>query len=704
MNGARLEAIDGSLAGAAEKLATERDPAVWRLENRASSFDRRHRRNEPIASPRQSLDKPWIFSIVVECVAQLLGRGVETVIEVDQGAGRPQAFAQGVTRYDLSRVLQEHRQHLKWLLLQLQLEAIAAQLARFKVNVEGSEMFAHRWQLRLASTFGQTSYQDAVKALHPFPIKASRSTTCPYTHSSPKDQHWCIEARGFERHVARRVTGSTAAEKHDEEASFQNQSADHAARRSFMGSKRRREGQARRYGARDTAGRRDPRMERGDARRDPRQHARQSADHSHGSDRNSAMFDAQNGVGRQRYRPIFVTERAPHGTHRRAALVQAAYVTLKSFYPEQLSRFDAQRALSLAEFHGEDSAEVQRGIEWGEFVANQILAWRATDGFSDPVPPFTGAGAIIGQWESATGTSMSAGNISFTAPFVLTSNTQFQSAFPRPWTTLVSPEYAADFNEVTTIGAKAGSSRTLDQTHVAFFFNGYATNDYIEAAIQIARKHRTSRSDNARIFALLTIAMHDTSVTIFRAKRDFGTNPADLTWRPILAIPKAHLDNNPETAPIADWAPLITTPNHPEYPASHPGSHGAGPRVLQHFFGDRNTFELHPAFNTVFPGPAEGKVQAAALLTHFGHGAGRYRRAHLRRHAFPRLEQGVGKGGRPNRRLRPSARCAAHPVRSMTTLQLPRAKYAGAHGPPAISPEVRALALFVESISAMTPH
>ena len=312
---------------------------------------------------------------------------------------------------------------------------------------------------------------------------------------------------------------------------------------------------------------------------------------------------------------------------------------------------------------------MQRGIEWGEHVANKILAWRATDGFSDPVPPFTGAGAIVGQWESATGTTMSAGNIAFTAPFVLTSNAQFQSALPRPWTTLASAEYAEDFNEVATIGVKTNSSRTLDQTHIAFFFNGYATNDYIEAAIQIASKHRSSPRDNSRIFALLTIAMHDTSVTMLRAKLDFGTNPAELTWRPIVAIQKADLDGNPDTAPIAGWAPLITTPNHPEYPASHPGSHGAGPRVLQHFFGDRNTFELHPAFNTVFPGPAEGGVQAAALLAHFGHGAGRNRRAHLRRHAFPRLEQGVGKGGRPNRRLRPQTCCPTHQAAPMTTLQ-----------------------------------
>jgi hypothetical protein len=323
---------------------------------------------------------------------------------------------------------------------------------------------------------------------------------------------------------------------------------------------------------------------------------------------NTAMFDARNGGGRT-YTPIFVTQTAPSGIHRRAAVVQAAYVTLKAFYPTQASRFDNQRASSLAAFKGDDQASIQRGIDWGEKVATQVLAWRATDGFSNSVPPFNGAGAVIGQWESATAVSMAPANIAFTAPFVLTSNTQFQSAFPRPWATLDSPAYATSFNEMTTLGVKTGSRRTLDQTHIAFFFNGYATNDYVEAAIQIAKARRTPPHKTSRIFALLTIAMHDTSVTVFRAKRDFGANPADVTWRPILAISRAELDGNPNTAPIAGWIPLITTPNHPEYPASHPGSHGAGPRVLQHFFGDENVFGLHPAFNSVFPGPPEGGVQ-----------------------------------------------------------------------------------------------
>jgi hypothetical protein len=324
---------------------------------------------------------------------------------------------------------------------------------------------------------------------------------------------------------------------------------------------------------------------------------------------NTAMFDAQNGVS-QKYTPIFVTQTAPAGTHRRAAVVQAAYVTLKAFYPEQSPRFDKQRVMSLAEFKADDAAHVQRGVQWGEHVANQTLAWRATDGFSNPVAtPIDGAGARLGQWESATKSAMVAGNISFTAPFVLASNAQFQWAFPRPWATLDSAAYAESFNEVATMGVKTGSRRTVDQTHIAYFFNGYVTTDYVDAASQMARTHQTSRGKTSRMLALLTIAMHDTSVTVFRAKRDFGMNPTDVTWRPIIAIPKAELDGNPNTVPIAGWIPLLPTPNHPEYPASHPGSHGAGPRVLQHFFGDVNTFEVHPAFNSVFPGPPEGGFQ-----------------------------------------------------------------------------------------------
>jgi len=324
---------------------------------------------------------------------------------------------------------------------------------------------------------------------------------------------------------------------------------------------------------------------------------------------NTAMFDAGNGVTRK-YTPIFVTETAPPDTHARAAIVQAAYVTLKAFYPAQLTLFDKQRAASLGELRRDNLAKVKRGIEWGEKVASQVLAWREKDGFNDKEPPFDGVGAAIGQWESATRTTMAGGNLAFTTPFVLTSNTQFQNAFPRLWATLESAAYAESFNEVVAMGAKTGSRRTLDQTHIAYFFNGYSTTDYVEAAIAIAEQRQTSSLETSRILALLTIAMHDTTVTVFGAKRALAQDPANVTWRPIFAIPKAELDGNPNTAAIANWTSLITTPNHPEYPASHPGSHGSGARVLQQIFGDANTFDVHPAFNSVFPGPPEGGVKS----------------------------------------------------------------------------------------------
>ena len=41
---------------------------------------------------------------------------------------------------------------------------------------------------------------------------------------------------------------------------------------------------------------------------------------------------------------------------------------------------------------------------------------------------------------------MAGGNIAFTTPFVLTSNTQFQQAFARPWAGLESAAYAESFN------------------------------------------------------------------------------------------------------------------------------------------------------------------------------------------------------------------------------------------------------------------
>ena len=177
----------------------------------------------------------------------------------------------------------------------------------------------------------------------------------------------------------------------------------------------------------------------------------------------------------------------------------------------------------------------------------------------------------------APATAMSAQGLAFTAPFVVESNTQFRPGPPRA---LASATYAEDFDAVKALGRQTGSTRTDAQTELAPFWEGNASVHWNQAANQIARANQLSMSDSNRLLAVLNIAMADTALTIWSAKRHYGADPAEVTWRPLTAITLAETDGIAETAPDPDWLPLVTTPSHPEYPAGHPALNGAAATVL----------------------------------------------------------------------------------------------------------------------------
>jgi hypothetical protein len=79
-----------------------------------------------------------------------------------------------------------------------------------------------------------------------------------------------------------------------------------------------------------------------------------------------------------------------------------------------------------------------------------------------------------------------------------------------------------------------------------------------------------------------------------------------LFWRPVTAIdPSAviadgfgpvpgHDDGNPSTVEQAGWRPLLTTPNHPEYPAAHGVITSAMAEVFSTFLGtNRIGLDIH---------------------------------------------------------------------------------------------------------------
>jgi hypothetical protein len=184
---------------------------------------------------------------------------------------------------------------------------------------------------------------------------------------------------------------------------------------------------------------------------------------------------------------------------------------------------------------------------------------------------------------------MSAQGLAFTYPFVVVSGAQFQPGPPR---TLGSSAYTEDFNTVKALGRATGSTRTEDQTALAPFWEGNASIHWNQAANQIARANHLSMSRSNRLLALLNIAMADTAITTWSAKRYYGSIATEVTWRPVTAIVLADSNENPDTVPDPGWMPLLTTPSHPEYPAGHPSMNGAAATVLLSCFDDAQTFML----------------------------------------------------------------------------------------------------------------
>jgi hypothetical protein len=302
-----------------------------------------------------------------------------------------------------------------------------------------------------------------------------------------------------------------------------------------------------------------------------------------------AIFDAYNGVER-RYTPIRVRTEAPRGASRRAAVVAAAYTALATLFPAQ--SFTADYQASLAKIADDDAIEnstsIERGLEWGQQVAQEILTWRSTDGLDTSPSTFNGS-LDVGKWRPTprpdpnnpgselAGLNALVPSLATTAPFVIPSPSSFRSTVGPP--ALTSAQYAADVNEVKSVGEATSTTRTADQTQSARFWAGTAVTFWNRAATAAADARHNSLSENARLFALLNVAIADALISCWDAKFQF------LLWRPITAIRLANTDGNPATDVQATWTPLITTPPYPEYDSGHQSVSGSAQAILTATFG-----------------------------------------------------------------------------------------------------------------------
>jgi hypothetical protein len=125
-----------------------------------------------------------------------------------------------------------------------------------------------------------------------------------------------------------------------------------------------------------------------------------------------------------------------------------------------------------------------------------------------------------------------------------------------------------------------------------------------------------SLSDNARLFALLNVALADSSAAGWDAKYFYGL------WRPETALQNADVDGNDATTLDPTWRPLLVTPAHPEYVSGHSTYSAAAATVLGSVFGDNVAFTTTsvtvPGVERSFDSFAEAAAEAGRSRVYGG--------------------------------------------------------------------------------------
>lgn len=273
----------------------------------------------------------------------------------------------------------------------------------------------------------------------------------------------------------------------------------------------------------------------------------------------AAVFDAVDAVDGG-YRPYVGDLRAHGRTNVDAAVAAAAHRVLVSQFASQQSALDTSYAASLANIT--DGRAKTRGVALGEQAAADVQRARANDGFQANVPYTFGSGP--GVWILPTdnpATTPATPWVAKMTPFVMREADQFR---PGPPPALTSAAYTASYNETKNYGSATGSLRTDAQTKTALFWGlGRPAAQYNAGVRDIVTSFGMNRVEAARALALTNLVSSDAFIACFDGKYTYSA------WRPYTAIRAGDTDGNPDTVADPNWTPLVSTPNHPEYPANH---------------------------------------------------------------------------------------------------------------------------------------
>ena len=300
------------------------------------------------------------------------------------------------------------------------------------------------------------------------------------------------------------------------------------------------------------------------------------------------------------YEPYGSAISAAPGASTDAAVVEAAYRTLVNYFPAQAATLGSFYTEALALIP--DGASKTAGQAVGLAAATNIIALRTGDGRLTPIgvtssfptlPPGPGVWRLTPPAFAAPQTPWVGG----VRPFILQSADQF---LPDPPPSLQSSEWVEAFNQIKQYGEATSSARTAEQTAIARFWSANVVRQYNRLARDVAQDHGLGLLQTARLAAMVNVVGADALISCLFAKYYY------LFWRPVTAIDPTAVtadgfgpvpgfdDGNPATVEQLGWRPLLTTPNHPEYPAAHGSITSAMAEVFSNFLGtQRFNLDIH---------------------------------------------------------------------------------------------------------------
>ena len=322
-----------------------------------------------------------------------------------------------------------------------------------------------------------------------------------------------------------------------------------------------------------------------------------------------AMYDALNAIVGS-HEPYIAVMSPVANASLEAAVAQAAHNTLAELYPAQADYFarELQRCLNRVPAN----RGRPEGISVGAEAAANILAAREMDGADEgdvPIYPSTNNPPNPGEHQPDPFNpdqgllSPGWGQVdTFSGIDVTHSDVRTP---PPP--ALGSAAYADSFNDVLMFGGDGVTTQTIrteEETEIGLFWAYDGTNGlgvppvlYNQIVRAIARETQNTVAENARLFALVNIAMADAGIASWDSKYFYNV------WRPVIGIRQADVDGNDDTLQIEDWTPLGApasnesgidfTPAFPSYPSGHATFGGATFRTLMNFYDtDEFSFRL----------------------------------------------------------------------------------------------------------------